>query len=67
MPLSARNRLRGKIQDIQVGDLMAHVTVKVGKATVESVITRRSAEFLKLKKGDMVDVVVKATEVMIEK
>lgn len=67
MPLSARNRLRGKIQDVRLGDIMAHVTVKVGKAIVESVITRRSAEFLKLKKGDTVDVVVKATEVMIEK
>lgn len=67
MPLSARNRLRGKIQGIELGDLMAHVTVKVGKSTVESVITRRSAEFLKLKKGDTVDVVIKATEVMIEK
>jgi molybdopterin-binding protein len=67
MPLSARNRLRGKIQDIQLGDVMAHITVKVGKATVESVITRRSAEFLKLKKGDTVNVVIKATEVMVEK
>lgn len=67
MPLSARNRLRGKIQDVRLGDIMAHVTVKVGKAIVESVITRRSAEFLKLKRGDTVDVVVKATEVMIEK
>lgn len=67
MPLSARNRLRGKIQEVNLGDIMAHVTVKVGKTIVESVITRRSAEFLKLKKGDTVDVVVKATEVMIEK
>ena len=67
MPISARNRLRGKIQDVHLGDVMAHITVKVGKSTVESVITRRSAEFLKLKKGDTVSVVIKATEVMIEK
>ena len=35
---------------------MAHVVVKVGKSQVESVITRRSAEELDLKKGDMVKV-----------
>ena len=30
MALSARNQLTGKIKDIQIGDIMAHVTVKVG-------------------------------------
>jgi TOBE domain-containing protein len=33
----------------------------------ESAITRRSADELKLKKGDAVSAVVKATEVMIQK
>jgi hypothetical protein len=33
----------------------------------ESIITRRSAEELKLKKGDTLAAVVKATEVMIQK
>ena len=46
---------------------MAHVTVKVGDHTVESVITRTSADELGLKKGDRVRVVVKSTEVMIQK
>jgi molybdopterin-binding protein len=46
---------------------MAHVVVKVGKNTIESVITRRSAESMKLKKGDMVEVVIKSTEVMLKK
>lgn len=67
MPLSARNRLRGKVTEIQLGDIMAHVTVKVGQNLIESVITRRSAEELGLKKGDTVTAVVKATEVMISK
>ena len=53
--------------EIQIGDIMAHVVVKVGDALVESVITRNSAEELKLKKGDAVRVVVKSTEVMIQK
>jgi molybdopterin-binding protein len=67
MPISARNKLRGKIEEIQLGDVMAHVTVRVGDNLIESVITRRSADELKLKKGDPVSAVVKATEVMIQK
>ena len=67
MPLSARNKLRGKIEEIQLGDVMAHVVVRVGENLIESVITRRSADELKLKNGDTVSAVVKATEVMIQK
>jgi molybdopterin-binding protein len=67
MALSARNQLPGTIEDIQMGDIMAHVVVKVGDNLVESVITRNSAQELGLKKGDSVKVVVKSTEVMIQK
>jgi molybdopterin-binding protein len=67
MALSARNQLSGKIKKIELGDIMAHVVVKVGNSLIESVITRSSAEELKLKKGDSVQVVVKSTEVMIQK
>ena len=67
MALSARNQLPGKIKDIRLGEIMAHVVVKVGGNLIESVITRTSAEELGLKKGDSVKVVVKSTEVMIQK
>jgi molybdopterin-binding protein len=67
MGLSARNQLPGTIQEIQFGDIMAHVVVKVGDNLIESVITRNSAEELGLKKGDAVKAVVKSTEVMIQK
>ena len=67
MALSARNQLPGTIKEIQIGDIMAHVVVKVDKHLVESVITRGSALELGLKKGDAVKVVVKSTEVMIQK
>jgi molybdopterin-binding protein len=67
MPISARNQLEGKIVEITLGDIMAHVVVKIGKSQIESVITRRSAEQLGLKKGDKVAVIIKSTEVMIEK
>jgi molybdopterin-binding protein len=67
MPLSARNQLPGKVQEVRLGDVMAHVIVRVGKNLVESVITRSSAEELGLKKGDAVKVVIKSTEVMLQK
>jgi molybdopterin-binding protein len=67
MSISARNRLKGKITDLKLGDVMAHVTIKVGQNIIESVITRQSAEEMNLKKGDTVTAVVKATEVMVSK
>jgi molybdopterin-binding protein len=67
MPISARNQLEGKISEVKLGDIMAHVVVKIGKNQIESVITRRSAEQLGLKKGDKVTVVIKSTEVMLQK
>jgi molybdopterin-binding protein len=67
MPISARNQLVGKVSEVTLGDIMAHVVVRVGKNQIESVITRRSAEQLGLKKGDQVTVVIKSTEVMLQK
>ena len=66
MPISARNKLRGTIQQIVLGNVMAHVVLRVGENVIESVITRRSAEELKLKQGDTVTAIIKATEVMIQ-
>lgn len=67
MALSARNHLKGEITDILLGTVTALITVKVGNELVESVITKRSAEEMGLKKGDKVVAVIKATEVMIQK
>jgi molybdopterin-binding protein len=67
MAISARNQLEGKILEVSLGDIMAHVVVKVGKIKIESVITRRSAKDLGLKKGDKVTVLIKSTEVMLQK
>ena len=67
MTLSARNQLAGTVEEIQLGSVMAHVTVRVGDNLVESVITRKSVEELALKKGDVVKAVIKSTEVMLQK
>ena len=67
MTLSARNRLRGKVVELQLGGVMAHVVVRVGENLIESVITKRSADEMKLKVGDTVSAIIKSTEVMLEK
>ena len=67
MTLSARNQLEGTIEELQLGGVMAHVVVRVGNNLIESVITRRSAEQMALKVGDKVKVVIKSTEVMLQK
>jgi molybdopterin-binding protein len=65
--LSARNQIEGKIVELELDGVMAHVTVQVGKNQIESVITRRSAEEMKLKVGDRVSAAIKSTEVMLQK
>jgi molybdopterin-binding protein len=67
MTLSARNKLEGKIAEIQFGGVMAHVVVRVDGGLIESVITKRSADEMKLQVGDKVKAVIKSTEVMLEK
>jgi molybdopterin-binding protein len=67
MPISARNQIEGKVVSVTLGDIMAHIVVRIGKSQIESVITRVSAEELALKKGDRVKVVIKSTEVMLQK
>jgi molybdopterin-binding protein len=67
MTLSARNRIEGKVVEVQVGGVMAHVVIRAGKNLIESVITKRSVDEMKLKVGDRVSAVIKSTEVMLEK
>ena len=67
MTLAARNRLEGEVVEIQFGGVMAHVVMRVGKNLIESVITKRSADEMKLKVRDKVSAVIKSTEVMLQK
>jgi molybdopterin-binding protein len=65
--ISGRNQLPGRIIALNFGDILAEVTVQVGDQVVDAVITRRSAENLKLAIGDPVTMLIKATEVMVIK
>jgi molybdate transport system regulatory protein len=65
--ISARNQLRGRIAALVIEGVMAEVRLVIGDQELVSVITRRSAERLRLAVGDDVFAVVKSTEVMIGK
>ncbi len=65
LDLSARNQLRGRIVSVTVEGVMAEVRVRVGEQELVSVITRGSAERLRLTAGDEVIAVIKSTEIMI--
>jgi molybdopterin-binding protein len=63
--LSARNQLRGKVISISSDGIMAEVRVDVGGQELVAIITRSSAERLKVRPGARVLAVIKSTEVMI--
>lgn len=67
MQLSARNQLKGQIVRVKSGSVMAEVEVTVKPGKIVAAITAGSLKKLKLKAGDKVTVIIKATEVLIGK
>lgn len=68
MEISARNILKGTVEDVTLGAVMASVKIEVDSPShVTALITKESAEKLGLKKGDTVSAIIKATEVMVGK
>jgi tRNA-Thr(GGU) m(6)t(6)A37 methyltransferase TsaA len=65
MQLSARNQLSGTVRGVELGAVMAEVTVDVNGQEIVSAITRSSAERLGLAEGQAVTVIIKATEVLL--
>ncbi len=66
MKLSARNVLKGKVKSISTGVVNSEVVIELpGGAEITSIITKTSAESLKLKEGSSVYAIVKASNVMI--
>jgi molybdopterin-binding protein len=67
MSTSIRNRLAGTIEKIVSDKVVSEVVVRTAAGTVTSIITTGSVERMKLKQGDNVFPIIKATEVSIEK
>jgi molybdopterin-binding protein len=67
MEISARNQIKGQVSRVKSGAIMAEVEVKIKAGKVVAAITEGSLKRLKLKPGDRVTVIIKATEVLIGK
>jgi molybdopterin-binding protein len=66
MRYGARNQLVGKIVGIKKGSLMCQVTVKIkGPVKITSVMTLDSLKELGVKKGDRVQALAKAVNVLL--
>lgn len=63
--ISGRNKLRGRVTEVRREGLLAQVSVDVCGQTITSIITSDAADSLGLKKGVVVYVLIKATEVMV--
>ena len=68
MKLSARNQVKGKIVTVKKGQTTAHVQIDVGRGVIlTSSVTNEAVEELRLKKGDKVTAIIKASDVKIGK
>lgn len=68
MKLSARNQLTGKVIEVMKGQTTAHVRIEIAKGAIMTAsITNEAVDELKLKAGDDVTAIVKASDVMIGK
>ena len=68
MELSARNQLKGKVESVTTGQVMASIKIKVeDPETITADITKESEEKLDIKEGDDITAIIKSTEVIVAK
>jgi len=68
MKVGARNRITGKVTEINKGKIMCFVKLDIpAKSKMGSVMTLESLKELGIKKGDEVEVIVKAVNVLLIK
>lgn len=66
--LSARNRFRAKILEVQKGTVTSQVRMRTHSPnTITSIISNQAVEELGMKEGDEVEAVIKSTDVIIAK
>ncbi|MFX0034840.1 MAG: molybdopterin-binding protein [Candidatus Hermodarchaeota archaeon] len=64
--ISARNVLKGKVKQVRHGNINSEIIVELsGGIVISSVITKVSAEKMKLKEGKEVAAIIKAKNVML--
>ncbi|MFB6274749.1 MAG: molybdopterin-binding protein [Halothece sp.] len=66
MKLSTRNRFKGTVKNINLGEVNAEITLEIAPGVeVVSVITKSSAERLELTEGKEAYALIKSTDVAI--
>jgi molybdopterin-binding protein len=66
MRLSARNQLKGTVKKVEHGAVNSEVTIELADGIeVVAIVTKDSAELLKVSAGKAVFAVIKASDVMI--
>jgi molybdopterin-binding protein len=66
MKISARNVLKGKIKTVKHGSVNSEITIELpGGIQIVSIITKKSAQNMRLSKGKEVYAVIKASNVMV--
>jgi len=65
--ISARNQFKGRVKSLKFGTVMADIIIEAGGMEIVGMISRASAEAMKLKCGDTVTAIIKSTEVMVAK
>jgi len=68
LKISARNRFRGVVKEVEKGVITAKVKINIDTPiVVTAIISKEAVEELDIKTGDKVEAVIKATEVMVAK
>nr|WP_304364389.1 TOBE domain-containing protein [Methanosarcina sp. KYL-1] len=65
--LSARNRLPGRVLEVEKSGLVSKITIEIEPSFLTSVVTEEAVEKLDIKPGDRIYAVIKSTEVMVAK
>jgi len=66
MKISARNVLGGKVKAVKHGSVNSEIIIQLpGGIEVVSIITKKSAQTMRLSKGKEVYAVIKASNVMV--
>lgn len=68
MKLSTRNVIKGKVTEVKEGMIMAKVKVDIGSGNVlTSLVSMEAVKELDVKVGEEIQVLIKATSVMLGK
>jgi len=65
--ISLSNQALAKIIDIKNGELLSSITLKLEDTTLESIITKNSSQKLNLKKDDEINILIKASDISINR